>query len=54
MNPNREKDDLYFGGNKEFDIFKLYDRHGTIFCSEAFALFGKEFGINNVEFDDIK
>jgi len=53
MNHNREKDDLYFSGNKEFDVFKLYDRHGTIFCSEAFVLLCKELDVNNIEFDEV-
>ena len=53
MNPHREKADLYFGGNKEFDVFKVYDRHGTIFCSEAFVLLCKELGVNNIEFDEV-
>ena len=53
MNPDREKDDLYFCGNKEFDVFKVYDRHGTIFCSEAFVKLCGELGINNIQFDEV-
>ena len=53
MNPNREKYNLYFNGQKDYDIFNVYDRHGTVFCSEAFVKFCNEFGINNVEFEMI-
>lgn len=53
MNPNKEKYDLYFNGQKDYDIFNVYDRHGTVFCSEAFVQFCKELGINNVEFRGI-
>ena len=54
MKPNFEKDSLYFEEPKEFDIFKVYDRHGEIFCSKAFVQFCSKLNITNFDFQEIK
>lgn len=54
MKPNREKDNLYFGDPTEFDIFKVYDRHGDLFCSESFVQLCHKLGIRAIEFRKIK
>ena len=54
MKPNFEKDSLYFGEPKEFDIFKVYDRHGEIFCSKAFVQFCSKLDIDNFDFQKIR
>ena len=54
MNPNSEKDSLYFGESKEYDIFKTYDRHGEVFCSKAFMEFCHQLGVDDFEFRRVK
>ncbi len=54
MKPNPEKDSLYFGETGEYDIFKIYDRPGTVFCSKKFSEFCNKLGIYNIEFRKIK
>lgn len=54
MKPNSEKDILYFGESKEYDIFNVYDRHGEIFCSKDFMKFCNKFNIDYIEFREIK
>jgi hypothetical protein len=54
MKPNSEKDILYFGESKEYDIFNVYDRHGEVFCSKDFMKFCNKFNIDYIEFREIK
>lgn len=39
MGGTREKDQLYFDGVPEYDVFKKYDNGGKDFCTEAFREF---------------
>ncbi|MBE6666190.1 MAG: hypothetical protein E7603_08255 [Ruminococcaceae bacterium] len=54
MKPNLEKDSLYFGESEEYDIFKIYDRPGTIFCSKRFYEFCNKLEIFVFKFEKIK
>lgn len=54
MNSNSEKDNLYFGSSKEFDVFKVYDRPGKIFCSEDFLKLCNAHQINNIDFRNVR
>lgn len=63
---NREKYSLYFDGQREYDIFRTYDRPGRIYCNDIFVEFCRKHKIQNivehmsagetylVEFDPVK
>ena len=54
MNPDFEKDALYFDSEHEFDIFCRYDRKGKLFCTEAFKELCLEVGLKHVTFLEIR
>ena len=54
MNPDHEKDALYFDGEHEFDIFCRYDRKGKLFCTEAFKELCLEGVLKHVTFLEVR
>lgn len=54
MNPDLEKDAIYFGGEHEFDLFFRYDRVGNIYCTKAFAELCRELVEEQVIFREVQ
>ena len=45
---NEEKYNLYFDDTLEYDLFKVYDRPGRIYCTERFLEFCRKYQIKNI------
>lgn len=45
---NQEKYNLYFDGQREYDIFRTYDRPGRIYCTDIFVEFCRKHRIQNI------
>lgn len=45
---NVEKYNLYFDDTLEYDLFRIYDRPGRIYCTERFLEFCRKYQIKNI------
>lgn len=45
---NREKYHLYFDNQREYDLFRSYDRSGRIYCNDIFVEFCRKHKIQNI------